>query len=211
MKSRKKNCHRIKSVKKYFYRMKKFVLRRDFLKNKIILFNNKEIDTRGQGKGVGYPRELTTEQPTKFCLRLWKLLRSIFVEPSAQMPIACFICYSVSSFRSVSSTVLEECPEVIPQDQILGEWTIFLTDIPQALKEWTKLEASSSLQNEPNSLENEEDSLENEEDSLGNEQDSLGEWKNPCGIHKEFRCGMNPLRNGMSLRIYRSNILICLA
>ena len=30
----------------------------------------KEIDTRGQGEGVGYPRELTTEQPTKFCLQL---------------------------------------------------------------------------------------------------------------------------------------------
>ena len=37
-KVKKKNCHRIKSLKKYFYRMKKFVLRREFLKNKINLF-----------------------------------------------------------------------------------------------------------------------------------------------------------------------------
>ena len=36
MKSRKKNCHRIKSLKKYFYRMKKFVLRRECLKSQIL-------------------------------------------------------------------------------------------------------------------------------------------------------------------------------
>jgi len=36
-----------------------------------------------------------------------------------RMNIACFICKSVGSFGSVSVPVLEECSEVIPQDQFL--------------------------------------------------------------------------------------------